>query len=132
MSISPADAIILLVEDDPDISRLTLHMMSRAGLKAAHVDSGSAAISYLEHTKPDLILLDLNLPEVHGWQVLEFAKDKYGETGFKVVVTTANADAANRVIGKLQLVVGYLIKPFTPDKLVKAINEALNPSKDEN
>ncbi len=123
---------ILLVEDDPDIAKLTIRALNRAGFETVHVDDGQAAIDYLDVKKPDLILLDLNLPEVSGWEVLDHAKALYGEEGFKVIVTTANGDAANRVIGKLQLVVEYLIKPFVPDQLVSAIQRAMQPNDAQN
>lgn len=115
---------ILLVEDTPEMADLTLLTLKRAGFGAYHVSDGDEAIEFLSQYRPDLVLLDLNLPGKSGWQVLEFMVERHGNT-IPVIVTTAMGDSANRVIGKLQDVVRYLVKPFPPSELTRAVEEAL-------
>jgi DNA-binding response OmpR family regulator len=113
---------ILLVEDDEQIANMIMYTFQHAGLPAAHVDNGRAAIEFLDEWKPDLIVLDLMLPEVSGWQVLEYAQGKYGND-VKVIVTTARSDPANKLTGKLHLVAKYMVKPFNPQDLVTTIRD---------
>ena len=125
MSTSPAK--ILLVEDDPQNAKLALFTIRQhLGLDADHVDNGAKAVEYLDRQKPDLIVLDLSLPELNGWKVLDHAKAKYGQDTIKVIVTTAQGDAVNRLTGKLQFVSRYIVKPYIPDQLSGAIRELLN------
>jgi DNA-binding response OmpR family regulator len=123
MSTEPAK--ILLVEDDDQSAKVVLLTIQRAGLSAVHVDSGSKAIEYLDRERPDVIVLDLSLPQINGWQVLDHAQSKYGTNSIKVIVTTARHDAANQIVGKLRLVTKYLVKPYDPDQLTAALKNIL-------
>ena len=100
---------ILVVEDTPEMSELTLLTLERGGFNATLVEDGESAIDYLEDNQPDLVLLDLNLPGVNGWDVMKFITKKYGSGKIPVIVTSAYGDKANRVIGKLQNVHQYMI-----------------------
>jgi two-component system response regulator AdeR len=116
---------ILVVEDDPEIANLTLVTLERIGLVAMHANNGRVALDMVDDQKPDLMLLDLNLPEVSGWKVLEYAREQYGDGSFRVIVTTANNDPSNRLVGKLQVVDRYLTKPFTPQELMATVRAVL-------
>lgn len=115
---------VLIVEDEIDIGKMIKITLSTIGIDAVHVKNGELAIEYLEQTHPDLILLDLNLPNINGWKVLEFAKKRYGAT-FHVIVLTANSDEVNRLVGKMQGVTQYIQKPFVPDDLVDTVSGLL-------
>ncbi|GAB5492438.1 MAG: hypothetical protein Phog2KO_26530 [Phototrophicaceae bacterium] len=116
---------ILVVEDTPEMSELTLLTLERGGFTSTLVEDGESAIDYLEGNQPDLVLLDLNLPGVDGWDVMKFITQKYGAGKVFVIVTSAYGDNANRVIGKLQSVHKYMIKPFKPLDLIATIEDAL-------
>jgi two-component system alkaline phosphatase synthesis response regulator PhoP len=120
-----SDFLILLVEDTPEMAQLTQLTLQRYGFESYHVADGDQAIAFLREYRPHLVLLDLNLPGISGWQVLEYMTDLYGEGSVPVIVTTAQGDSANRVIGKLQEVVRYLVKPFAPNQLAEAVEKAL-------
>jgi DNA-binding response OmpR family regulator len=126
---SPIPFDVLLVEDTPEFATMTLSALEHFGLQASHADDGEAALKHLADNKPDLILLDLNLGGMSGWQVLEYVKQQHGEHGIPVIVLTAFSDNANRIIGKLQYVNKYLVKPFTPNELFTAISDALELDK---
>lgn len=116
---------VLVVEDNTEIADITLRTLNRMGIEARWASDGHQAKAILNEGLPDLILLDLNLGEMDGWHVLEYAKKLHGETNLKVVVMTAADDSANRVIGKLQPVIRYLVKPVERAVLVKTVNEIL-------
>ncbi len=115
----------LLIEDDEALAKLSQITLRRRDLEIFHAANGFSALDYLEENKPDLILLDLNIPEIDGWGVLEAAKNRYGVDAFKVVVTTARRDMVNRAKGEIETVTRYLIKPFTTSELLNAVDEAL-------
>jgi CheY-like chemotaxis protein len=73
-----------------------------------------------------LVLLDLALPDMPGWKVLDTIKEQQrGEPLPAIIVISAYGDAANRLMGKLQAVHSYLIKPFSPDDVQKVVANAL-------
>ncbi len=116
----------LVVEDNDDIARLVQLMLRRMDIENAHAASGFAALALLEERLPDLLLLDINMPGMTGWQVLEAVKDRHPEANFPVIVLTALNDPTNRLIGKLQAqVFCYVTKPFELDALALAVREAL-------
>lgn len=124
MSANPDESYrVLLVEDSPDIAGLVMINLKRLGLTTFHAINGPKAVAFLDEHQPDLILLDLNLPGLNGWGVLEHAKKRYGQV--RVIVTTANDDPSNRLVGKLQVVDRYLIKPYSPADLVALVKEML-------
>jgi CheY-like chemotaxis protein len=125
------DQLILIVEDDDELATLTGLMLKRAGFTAHRVASGQEAIDFIEQTRSDVVLLDLHLPEVNGWKVLERIHEIYGEGTIPVIVTTAYSDGANRLIGKLQEVRHYLIKPFEATALAEVVGEALTKPEPE-
>ncbi len=118
---------VLIVEDDIDIGKMLKITLSELDINPVHVKNGELAIEYLEATQPELILLDLNLPNINGWKVLEYAKQRYG-TSFHVIILTANADSVNRLMGKMQEVTQYIQKPFVPNELRDHIKNLLQPS----
>lgn len=124
--------ITLLVEDDAGIAKLVhLGLRNNPEIAIQHVMNGDAAIQWLDQHRPDLILLDLNLPGPDGWEVLDFAKAKYGSHQFKVIVVTARRDPISRATGDMHHVDAYLIKPYTVQQLQAVIQEVMKPSPQE-
>lgn len=128
MEKSRADYYILMVEDDAELANFNQIVLKRAGFVAQHAANGEQAIAIIDQRRPDVMLLDLNLPGMSGWQVLEYMNGRYGENSVPVIVTTAQSDPANRVVGKLQEVYRYLVKPFERRELLAAIESALGIS----
>jgi DNA-binding response OmpR family regulator len=120
---------ILVVEDTPQMAKLTLLSLQRGGFQGIHVEDGETAIEFLNEKLPNLVLLDLNLPGLSGWDVMEHLVNKHGANAVPVIVTTAYGDSANRVVGKLQEVYRYMVKPFTPTALIEAVEGALGIEK---
>lgn len=116
---------ILVVEDNFEVAENVVFALNCFGLNATHAATGAEALHYLDHHKPDLVLLDLSLAGVSGWQVLDSAKKKYGAYDLPVIVTTGYTDKTNRMIARLQYVRRYLIKPFSTRELYEAVDEVL-------
>ena len=118
---------VLLVEDTPMIAEMVMETLRRIEeVDCHHTLTGNDAIDYLDANRPDLVLLDLNLPGKSGWQVMEFMKGRYGEGVIKVIVMTAQSDTANKLVGRLQNVERYMIKPVLPRDIIATIREVLH------
>lgn len=117
--------IILIVEDTLDFAEMTMHILERIGIQAFHTMTALEAIDFINQQCPDLILLDLNLPGMSGWEVLKHLNESNIEN-VPVIVTSAYSDSANRLVGKLQNVYKYMIKPFPPQDLMQTVREVLN------
>ncbi len=118
-------AKVLLVEDSLELAEIILTVLKQMSLAGRHATHGAKAIEIIQEQEPDLVLLDLGLPDMSGWKVMEALKGEDGRFRIPVVVLTAHSDPANRLIGKLQEVKAYLIKPFTPDEVEQIITQAL-------
>jgi CheY-like chemotaxis protein len=122
---SKATAKVLLIEDSVELAEIIVAVVESMSLQALHEMYGARAIQVIQDEEPDLILLDLGLPDMVGWKIMEALKDESGQFPIPVVVITAHGDPANRLIGKLQEVSAYLIKPCTPDEVRQVISRVL-------
>ena len=106
---------ILIVEDEAEIANIEKLSLEGFDLEITHFKFAAEALEHLQDAKPDLLVLDIGLPDMSGWQFLEACKaDDLLPASCSVIITTAFSDPANRVIGKLQDVTRYLAKPFSP------------------
>jgi len=117
---------VLVVEDDPDTM-----LLMRLGLRSLPVDlvyvtTGGEALAALQQALPDLIFLDLNLPDMRGWDVLEYLKGDGRQHKVPVIVLTSHAEPVHRLIGTLQPILAYLNKPVQADQLRQHVRAALS------
>lgn len=118
---------ILIIEDSTELAEIIEATLQRLDMVTAHETHGNKALSRFDEMKPDVVLLDIGLPDMTGWKLLEDIREKKGAAKMPaVVVITAYGDPANRLIGKLQNVHDYLIKPFTADEVEKVVISALS------
>jgi DNA-binding response OmpR family regulator len=117
--------LILIVEDTEDLAAFIKLSLEEMGLETHHASDANKAMNYLEDHHPVLIILDIGLPGMSGWQLLETINERREQAGIFVVVTTAFQDPANRLIGKLRDVDGYLIKPFRFHELKAVVSDLL-------
>ncbi len=119
--------LVMIVEDTMDAAQLMQISLRRAGIQdILHAENGRTALDLLEMYTPDVLVLDIGMPDMTGWTVLEFIKQKHGDTSFPVIMLTAFDDPANKLIGKLQSrVYRYLTKPFVPEVLIQTVKDAL-------
>lgn len=118
--------LVLIVEDTHYIGELAALILKRIGLGAELCLSAEDAITYMEvHSLPDLIVLDIGMPGMSGWEFLDILKTYEDTRSIPIVITTAYSDAANRLIGRLREVDRYLIKPYKPNELQSIVTQIL-------
>lgn len=121
---------ILIIEDTTELAEVIQATLERMNMVTHHETHGNKAMALLKDFAPDVVLLDISLPDMTGWKILDVIKESQenGATGGKhpiVIIITAFGDPANRLVGKLQGVHSYLIKPFTSDEIEKIVTQAL-------
>lgn len=87
--------------------------------------SGAEAIVIIEQAVPELIFLDINLPDMRGWEVLDRFKGDARLQSARIIVLTSHNDPVHRLIGSLQPITAYLSKPINGDILRKHVRDAL-------
>lgn len=116
---------VLLVEDDPDLLRFARLTLRLGGYRALTASDGADALALLRRSRPDLMLLDLRLPGVDGWQVLATLQAEPTLQHVRVVILTASADYDEERRARASGVVEYLVKPISADGLLDAVDRAL-------
>jgi two-component system, OmpR family, KDP operon response regulator KdpE len=113
---------VLVVEDDPDLLVILRVNLSGAGLEPILASDGRTAIDRIQAERPDAVLLDVMLPGIDGWQVLE-ELHRLGDP-VPTVVCSAKRNPEDMARARELGAVAYLVKPFDIDRLVDAVVEA--------
>jgi DNA-binding response OmpR family regulator len=116
---------ILIVEDDRDIAELIRHYLVKAGHTADVLSSGAEALPRLAARRPDLLVLDLMLPGLHGLEICQAVRRDPGLAELPIIVVTARAEESDRVSGLELGADDYLTKPFSPKELVARVGALL-------
>ena len=116
---------ILVVEDDPDIADLIRHYLERAGYTVQCISSGGAVMPSVRAEKPDLVVLDLMLPELDGLMVCQAMRAEPSTAAIPIIVVTARADEADRIKGLELGADDYVTKPFSPKELAARVTALL-------
>src|SRR5687767_11490455 len=122
-------ALVLVVDDEPDIRDLIQMNLELAGHEVITATDGRQALDAVRAKLPDAILLDLMMPDVDGWAVLDELKTRSGRdlSEIPVFMVTARTEAQNRLRGGIEGALRYITKPFDPAELVEMLAEALDP-----
>ena len=113
---------ILIIEDDPDIGHLVCLRLERAGYRALHALEGASGLRLVHEERPDLVLLDIGLPGIDGWQVLERIRDI---SDVPVVILSARGLETEKVRGLQSGADDYITKPFGHQELVARVGAIL-------
>lgn len=116
---------VLVVDDEPDITALVAYHLARAGYRVTTANSGTEALQAAEEQAPDLIVLDLMLPNLSGFEVLESLRKRPDTRDVGVIVLTARKDEGDRIKGLSLGADDYLVKPFSPQELVLRVGAVL-------
>ena len=117
----------LIVEDTVELAEVIQLTLERMGLEVYHETHGLKALDSYEIHEPALVLLDIALPDMMGWKVLDTIREQQRGGKFPlIIVITAYGDPANRLMGRLQGVEDYLVKPLTPEEIEHAVARALD------
>lgn len=120
------NAPVLIVEDTVELGEVIQATLEGMGLQSVHETHGKTGLDKMKEINPDLVIMDIGLPDITGWKMLDHIKEHYAEADMPtIIVITAYGDPANRLIGKLQNIHSYLIKPFTPDQVEHLVGMAL-------
>ena len=112
---------ILVVEDSPTTRKIITITLSQNGFETIEARDGLEALSRLNETSPDLILLDIILPKMDGYKVLSFIKESHEYKDIPVIMLTSKDGFMNKAKGKFSGSAAYITKPFDPEKLVETI-----------
>ncbi|MGK5631068.1 response regulator transcription factor [Streptomyces sp. URMC 123] len=116
---------VLVVEDDPDVALALRVLLTRAGYEVLAADNGRDGLKRLFADRPALMILDVGLPELNGWEVLERTRDM---TDLPVLLLTARGAERDRVRGLRAGADDYLPKPFGNEELLARVEALLRRS----
>lgn len=115
---------VLLVEDDPDLIDLAVLCLELGGYEAVAVTTGEEALRVLEERDFDVLLLDIKLPGISGWDVLDHVLTRPERRRPGVVVFSAHVGPAEVKLAQQLGAECYLTKPYEPDQLLEAVEVA--------
>jgi phosphate regulon transcriptional regulator PhoB len=124
---------ILIIEDDRDIVELVRYNLANEGFEVTALADGSAGLSLLRKSAPDLLILDLMLPKMPGLEVCKEIRRDPALNRLPILMLTARGEEADRVIGLEMGADDYVTKPFSPRELaarVKALLRRTEPAGD--
>jgi CheY-like chemotaxis protein len=113
------ERVILVVDDDADLCQFIARALRPEGYTTVRAANGEAALTAVEVSSPDLILLDVNMPGIDGWDVLSRLRDKAGPHQ-PIVVMTGQYQGQERALESGAQ--GYLAKPFDLDDLLESVD----------
>jgi DNA-binding response OmpR family regulator len=120
---------VLVVEDDPDIAQLVAHYLDKAGFSTELLSSGREALAAMAARPPDLLILDLMLPQVDGLEVCRITRANEATASLPIIMLTARAEESDRIVGLELGADDYLAKPFSPNELVARVRALLRRAK---
>ncbi|MEN6437619.1 MAG: response regulator [Syntrophobacter sp.] len=126
-----SDNLILVVEDDPDILQLLTYNIRSAGYEVITATEGNSALAIVRQYLPRLVLLDLMIPGISGFDVCKELKRGSETRKIPVIMLTAKGDEVDRVVGLELGADDYVVKPFSPRELILRIAAVLRRSSPE-
>ena len=120
---------VLVVEDEPDIRRLVVLHLERDGFRCRTATSGADALREVKTSVPDLVVLDLMLPELDGLEVCRRMREDGRLEDVGILMLTARGDEYDRVLGFEVGADDYVVKPFSPKELVARVRAVLRRSR---
>lgn len=115
----------MIVDDNEDVLDLVSELVASSGYQPITATGGRQCLDSVEQEHPDLILLDINMPDIDGWTVLRKLKEKGLTDEIKVMMLTATTDVGTDIFGLQDVVSGYIRKPFSNRELSERLKGAL-------
>jgi DNA-binding response OmpR family regulator len=121
---------ILCIEDEPEMIDLIRLILGRRGFKVSGAAGGREGLQAVREELPDLVLLDLMMPDMDGWEVYQQMKSDELTRHIPVIVVTARAQSIDKVLGiHIAKVDDYISKPFSPQELLSSVEKILGQNK---
>jgi len=122
--------IILCIEDEQEMIDLIRLILTRRGYDVRGATSGEEGLKIIHEEPPDLVLLDLMMPNMDGWEVYHQMKGDEASKNIPVIVVTAKSQSIDKVLGlHIAKVDDYISKPFSPQELMKSVDNVLGGKK---
>jgi two-component system response regulator VicR len=117
---------ILYIEDEPEMIELTRMVLEREGFEVLGAMGGNEGLEKIKQEKPDLILLDLMMPEMDGWEVYRRIKVDKDLANIPIIIVTAKTQSVDKALGlHVAKVDDYITKPFGPQDIVDSVQRVL-------
>src|SRR5438874_9611855 len=116
---------VLVVEDDPDIAQLVAHYLEKSGFSVDVLANGRDALTSIAAHPPDVLVLDLMLPQVDGLEICRVVRGNGATAAIPIIMLTARAEESDRIVGLEIGADDYLAKPFSPNELVARVRALL-------
>lgn len=116
------DNSILVIEDEPSVGEVVSLYLRRAGYSVNVIPNGQTALEVMEKQSPRLVVLDIMLPGVDGWEILRWLRSR-GDT--PVILLTSRKEETDRIAGLEMGADDYVVKPFSPQELVSRVRAVL-------
>lgn len=117
---------VVCIEDEAEMIDLVRLILGRKGFNVIGANGGIEGLEAVRRERPDLILLDLMMPDMDGWEVYQQIKADTGLRDIPVIVVTAKAQSIDKVLGlHIAKVDDYITKPFGPQELLESVEKIL-------
>ncbi|MDI6740613.1 MAG: response regulator [Candidatus Edwardsbacteria bacterium] len=113
--------IVMVIDDEEDILDLIKMVLEDAGFKAVTAITGHEGLQLLYREKPDLILLDIMMPDLDGMELLKILKIEDSTASIPVAMLTAKVEPKDKTAALQEEAIDYICKPFTPEELVDRV-----------
>ena len=120
---------ILVVDDEPEAVELVEFNLKGAGYEVATASDGAEALNKARRIQPNLVILDVMMPEIDGMEVCKLMRRDPATTGIPIIMLTAKASEVDRVLGLELGADDYVVKPFSPRELVLRVKKLLDRGK---
>jgi DNA-binding response OmpR family regulator len=123
--------LVLIVEDDPDIMQLLTYNLQSANFEVVTASDGNNALTMARQYLPHLVILDLMIPGINGFEVCKELKRGADTQKIPIIILTARGDEVDRVVGLELGADDYVVKPFSPRELILRIGAVLRRAPSE-
>jgi DNA-binding response OmpR family regulator len=117
--------VVLVIDDNPDLLDIVDAILSNSGYIVAKAQSGENGVQVAKALHPDLILLDINMPKMDGWEVLSLLKGQDETKDIPVAIFSVRTDLRDKMLGFQKGAVDYISKPFQYNRLTEKIEKIL-------
>jgi DNA-binding response OmpR family regulator len=120
---------VLVVEDEPDVAELLRYNLVREGYDVVLAPNGADALRHARESRPDLVLLDLMIPQLNGWEVCRRLKQEPATRAIPVIIVTARVEEGDKVLGFEMGADDYVTKPFAVRELLARVRAVIRRSR---
>jgi DNA-binding response OmpR family regulator len=117
---------IVYIEDDHEMIDLVAMILSRRGFEVKGIQNGREGLDYVLAEKPSLVLLDLMIPDIDGWDIYQQIRSKTETNAIPIIIITAKAQPIDKMLGlHIAKANDYISKPFRPKELLDSVDRVL-------